>query len=134
MTGASPGWMQRYVPTPAEWNEAFEAAAAYAISQRPPQTNANWNATDGPSVILNKPNLSVVALSGSYLDLSDRPQIPSKVSDVTNDAGYQTASDVSAAITASEFGQIAINADNNFLVIATAFANMAARYLSLGVQ
>lgn len=43
-------------------------------------------------------DLAAVATSGSYNDLSDTPEIPTNVSDLTNDAGYQTASDVQTAI------------------------------------
>ena len=43
--------------------------------------NADWNASTGDAAILNKPT------------------IPSKVSDLTNDSGFQTSSDVSSAIT-----------------------------------
>lgn len=42
--------------------------------------------------------LAEVAFSGSYNDLSDTPTIPSNVSDLQNDAGYQTSSDVQTAI------------------------------------
>lgn len=35
--------------------------------------NANWNSTSGDSQILNKPNLSTVATSGSYNDLNNKP-------------------------------------------------------------
>lgn len=37
-------------------------------------------------------------LSNNYAELSDIPVVPSTVSSFTNDAGYQTASDVSTAI------------------------------------
>ena len=43
-------------------------------------------------------DLATVATSGSYADLSNKPTIPTNVSDLTNDSGYQTASDVSTAI------------------------------------
>ena len=43
-------------------------------------------------------SLATVATSGSYADLSNKPTIPTNVSDLTNDSGYQTASDVSTAI------------------------------------
>ena len=36
--------------------------------------------------------------SGSYNDLTNKPTIPSKTSDLTNDSGFQTANDVSTAI------------------------------------
>lgn len=38
--------------------------------------NADWNATEGDALILNKPTLSTVATSGSYDDLTNRPTIP----------------------------------------------------------
>lgn len=37
-----------------------------------PQVNSDWNSTDGPSKILNKPTL----FSGSYTDLTNKPTIP----------------------------------------------------------
>lgn len=46
----------------------------------------------------DKSELSLVATSGSYNDLTNKPTIPSKVSDLTNDENYQTDADVSAAI------------------------------------
>ena len=43
-----------------------------------PQLQANWAETDDtdPSYIQNKPNLSTVATSGNYNDLSNKPVIP----------------------------------------------------------
>lgn len=38
--------------------------------------NADWNATEGDALILNKPTLATVATSGSYNDLTNRPTIP----------------------------------------------------------
>lgn len=38
--------------------------------------NADWNATEGDALILNKPTLSTVATSGSYNDLTSKPTIP----------------------------------------------------------
>ena len=49
----------------------------------------------------NTSDLATVAISGNYNDLSNKPVIPTvptNVSDFNNDAGYQTASDVSASI------------------------------------
>ena len=36
--------------------------------------------------------------SGNYNDLTNKPTIPSKTSDLTNDSGFQTASDVATAV------------------------------------
>ena len=40
------------------------------------QVNSDWNANSGVAQILNKPNLAAVATSGSYNDLSNKPNIP----------------------------------------------------------
>lgn len=38
--------------------------------------NADWNATEGDALILNKPTLATVATSGNYSDLNGKPTIP----------------------------------------------------------
>lgn len=43
------------------------------------------------SEILGKPLFHAVATSGSYNDLSNKPTIPTKTSDLTNDSGYLTS-------------------------------------------
>ncbi len=43
-------------------------------------------------------SLSVVATSGSYTDLINKPSIPSKTSDLTNDSSFQTEAQVESAI------------------------------------
>lgn len=50
--------------------------------------NADWNAISGDAQILHRPVLADVATSGSYTDLSDKPSIPSKTSDLTKDDVY----------------------------------------------
>ena len=39
------------------------------------QVNSDWTANSGVSQILNKPNLATVATSGSYTDLTDKPDL-----------------------------------------------------------
>lgn len=58
------------------------------------QVNSDWNAVSGVAQILNKPSLATVATTGSYSDLSGKPTIPSATSDLTNDSGYITSSDI----------------------------------------
>ena len=41
--------------------------------------------------VTGKPSFAAVATSGSYADLTDKPSIPSKVSDLTNDRGFITS-------------------------------------------
>lgn len=100
---------------------AFNNDAGYLTSATiPAQAQANWTENDNtePSYIQNKPSLATVATSGDYGDLvntpvipaaqvnSDwdaisgvaqilnKPTIPTDVSDLNNDAGYITASDI----------------------------------------
>ena len=48
---------------------ALESAKALSLA-----VNADWNATEGPAQILNKPELSEVAVSGNYEDLKGKPE------------------------------------------------------------
>ena len=60
-------------------------------------------ASEISSAIASKANvssLSLVATSGSYADLTNKPVIPSVVSALTNDVGYQNSTQVNAAIQA----------------------------------
>lgn len=43
-------------------------------------------------------SLAAVATSGSYVDLINKPSIPTKTSDLTNDSNYQNATQVEATI------------------------------------
>ncbi len=60
------------------------------------QAQADWTQADttDPSYIQHKPNLATVATSGSYSDLSNTPSIPTATSDLQNDSGFITASDI----------------------------------------
>lgn len=42
-----------------------------------PQVNVDWNAVSGFTTILNKPNLSAIAISGNYSDLIGKPSLAS---------------------------------------------------------
>ena len=67
------------------------------------QVNADWNAASGVAQILNKPTLSTVATSGSYNDLTNKPEIPTvptEVSAFNNDAGYITMDSIPANVSA----------------------------------
>lgn len=54
------------------------------------QSDWNQTTTTADDYIKNKPSLATVATSGSYADLSGKPTIPSKTSDLTNDSGFTT--------------------------------------------
>lgn len=54
----------------------------------------DWNAASGAAAeILNKPSLATVATTGDYGDLNNRPTIPTKTSDLTNDSAFITSSE-----------------------------------------
>lgn len=65
---------------------------------------SDWAETnpDAGSYIRNKPALADVATSGAYDDLSGKPVIPTRVGQLTNDAGYVTSSMLSGYATKSE--------------------------------
>lgn len=53
---------------------------------------SDWTATTGASAILNKPTLSSVATSNDYRELSHKPIIPTRTSQLQNDTGFTTFS------------------------------------------
>lgn len=73
-------------------------------------TSVSW------SDITDKPNFSTVATSGSYNDLSNKPTIPTKVSDLTNDSGYITGIAWGDITSKPSFSDIAISGSYNDLV------------------
>lgn len=59
------------------WSQAMGGAS---------QVSADWNATQGPASILNKPSFSPVAISGNYSDLLGAPVLaPVAISDAYSD-------------------------------------------------
>lgn len=65
------------------------------------------------SEISNTPQLAVVATSGNYEDLSNLPTIPTvptNVSDFTNDANYQNATQVASAVNEAKVLQVDVSA------------------------
>ena len=62
--------------------------------------------------ISGTPELSDVATSGSYNDLSDKPSIPTKTSELTNDAGFLTAhQDISGKANTADLSDVATSGD-----------------------
>ena len=61
-------------------------------------TFAEGNHTHTKTDITDFPSLSTVATSGSYNDLSNKPTIPSKTSDLTNDSNFISTSSTSGLI------------------------------------
>ncbi|MCR4681400.1 MAG: hypothetical protein K5636_07320 [Bacteroidales bacterium] len=83
------------IPTVPTNLSAFTNDADFiTLSQVPVQQNADWNATDGVQQILNKPSLATVATTGSYADLTNKPDIPTTTNDLVNNSGFITLSQV----------------------------------------
>ena len=77
----------------ADWNQTTTTAKDY-IKNKPTIPNAqiqsDWTQSNSSALdyIKNKPTL----FSGSYTDLTNKPTIPTKVSDLTNDSNFATQS------------------------------------------
>lgn len=85
------------------YNFDFPAkSGTLALTSDIPTTMA-WNNVTG------KPTFATVATSGSYNDLSNKPTIPTNNNQLTNGAGYQTASDVSTAISTATTNMVTTN-------------------------
>lgn len=115
----------------ADWNQNDSEKASY-IKNKPvvpaAQVQSDWGQTNVNAVdyIKNKPALKTVATTGSYNDLLDKPIVPTAVTNVSeliNDANYQSGDQVAAAITdalddytpASALGPVATSNDYNDL-------------------
>lgn len=70
------------------------------------QSTINTNIDTALSGKANSSSLSTVATSGSYTDLSNKPSIPTKVSDLTNDAGFLDSSDVGAVALSNNYNDL----------------------------
>jgi hypothetical protein len=91
-----------YVHTDENFTSAEKTKLAGIATGAEVNVQADWNETDSTSdsYIKNKPSLATVATTGSYTDLSNTPSIPTATSDLTNDSGYITLSDVPAQVQA----------------------------------
>ena len=77
----------------------------WAASQGAPQVQADWDETDtsDPSYIQNKPTIPAAQVNADWTassgvaEILHKPTIPSATSDLTNDSGFITSSDVPSA-------------------------------------
>ena len=85
-------------------DNALSTTSTNAIQNRVATTALNSKVSSADLAdYVRTADLAAVATSGSYNDLTDKPSAPTNVSDLTNDAGYQTAAQVSAAISAGNY-------------------------------
>jgi len=97
------------VATSGDYNDLINKPSIPAAQVQSDYAQSDSSAID---YIKNKPDLSVYALSsslatvatsGDYNDLSNKPSIPTKTSDLNNDSGFITGSDVPANQTQSDW-------------------------------
>lgn len=90
----------------ADWNETDTRKASY-IKNKPDisglSIQSDWTQTNPAAIdyIKNKPTLATVATTGAYSDLTGAPTIPvmpTNVSELANDANYQTGNQVTNSI------------------------------------
>lgn len=97
------------------------------------QTSAEWgnisgdidDQTDLQNILADKvdsSDLSTVATSGSYNDLSNKPTIPTKVSDLTNDSGFinKNVNDLTNYTTTNVINTLLAGKENDIFVQETA--------------
>lgn len=87
-----------YVHTDENFTSAEKTKLAGIAAGAEVNVQADWTESDSSSdsYIANKPSLATVATTGAYSDLSGTPTIPTATSDLTNDSGFITASDIPA--------------------------------------
>lgn len=61
----------------------YDASGTFHAFNTVAPVNADWNASSGLAQILNKPSLASVATSGSYNDLTNKPDLDGWTSEVT---------------------------------------------------
>jgi len=86
------------------------------IGDVPTQVNSDWNATSGLAQIFNKPSLAVVATSGSYNDLIDKPTL-------TNGTVTSVSASVPAALS------VTVNNPTTTPAIAISAAGLSSQYI-----
>lgn len=77
-------------------------------------TRQALNSGDKMSVLFGKiskwlTDLKTIAFTGSYNDLSNKPTIPTKTSDITNDSGYITSASVPVKSVNSKTGDVVLS-------------------------
>ncbi len=138
---ASKAWVESQIPTVPTNVGAFTNDAGYLtdtdISGIESDLQAVWNSNDEDSLVrrvgalenagfltshqdisgkANSADLATVATTGSYNDLSNKPSIPSKTSDLTNDSGFLTAhQDISGKANSADLATVATSGSYNDL-------------------
>lgn len=90
-------------------NDATRALTKADDAKTTASIQADWEESDWDSVayIKHKPALAEVATSGAYDDLIGKPVVPTRVGQLTNDAGYVTSSTLSGYATKQEMTEVA---------------------------
>lgn len=93
------------IEVPTKTSDLTNDSGFITASDIPAQVQSNWNETDNtdPSYIQNKPSIPAAQVNSDWnassgvAEILNKPSIPTATSDLTNDSGFITASDVPAS-------------------------------------
>lgn len=93
------------IEVPTKTSDLTNDSGFITASDIPAQVQSNWDETDNtdPSYIQNKPSIPAAQVNSDWnassgvAEILNKPSIPTATSDLTNDSGFITASDVPGA-------------------------------------
>jgi len=102
------GALPASTPIPTKTSDLTNDSGFITSSDIPAQVNADWNETDpsDPSYIENKPSIPAAQVNSDWnaasgvAQILNKPSIPTATSDLTNDSGFITSSDIPAQVQA----------------------------------
>lgn len=103
---SSPAYIQNKPSIPDATSDLTNDSGFITLSDVPAQVQANWNESDSSaaSYIQNKPTIPAAQVNADWTassgvaEILNKPSIPSATSDLTNDSGFITLSDVPAQV------------------------------------
>lgn len=103
---SSPAYIQNKPSIPDATSDLTNDSGFITLSDVPAQVQANWNESDSAAAgyIQNKPTIPAAQVNADWTassgvaEILHKPSIPSATSDLTNDSGFITLSDVPAQV------------------------------------
>lgn len=97
----------KHKPTiPSATSDLTNDSGFITINDVPAQVNADWNAVSGAAQILNKPTIPAAQVNSDWnastgvAQILNKPSIPANTSDLNNDSGFITSSDIPSQVNA----------------------------------
>jgi len=105
LTASDVGALPSSTSIPTKTSDLTNDSGFITSSDIPPQQQSDWNETDvdDPSYIQNKPTIPAAQINSDWnassgvAEILNKPTIPTATSDLTNDSGFITSSDVPGA-------------------------------------